>query len=809
MEGYERGSYRGGRGGGRSGGRGGRGRGRGRGRGGGYQQRQPDQHRSWVEAVSHPSVGPTRIEPGEGSKSSRGGYGRGGGGGGAWRGSGGSGVQPTYVQSQKSPSEPVHDPVIPDMQSLSISEQLPPSSGPESRDRTVPIRRPDKGGTSAIARATVLVNHFPVKFNPESIIGHYVVDIKPEPEVPSQHGRPQKITKATLLMIMNKLSSQYPVKFPMPMIVYDGEKNIFSAVSLPTGKFMVEFSEGEDMKTHSYMITVKLVHDLNLCRLEDYYSGNLLSLPRDVLQAMDLVTKENLARHMISIGGRGFHSAKFYPQDDLGRGIAAYRVFQHSLKPTSQGLALCLDYSVLPFWKQMPVIDFLKEHVRVFDVNNFRSLTEEVENALIGLKVTVTHRVTTQKYTIAGLTDQDTQDLSFIAEDPEGMAPPRKRYPKEHLDQNAARKLKHKSLAPSKSRDGPCGGDVTENFGMEVGTNMTIVECRRLRPPKLKLRDCRGKIIEFTVDKEKCQWNLVRNSLVDGKEIVRWAVIDFSSSERYNKLNPDHFIPKLISRCRTLGIHMEEPLWYESASMDMFSSVSKLREIVETVDESCGGHLQILVCVMARKDAGCKYLKWVTETRIGIITQCCLSNHANEAKNQYLANLALKINAKLGGSNVELIDWLPTCFVVEDDVMFVGADVNHPAPGNTRSPSIAAVVATVNWPAANRYLARIRPQVHRTEKILNFGEMCAELIEVYARLNGGVKPKKIVVFRDGVSEGQFDMVRNEELIDLKRAIQSGNYSPTITLIVAQKQHRTRLFLENDEEGGSIENVPPD
>uniref|UniRef100_A0A0V0HMK3 Putative ovule protein n=1 Tax=Solanum chacoense TaxID=4108 RepID=A0A0V0HMK3_SOLCH len=87
------------------------------------------------------------------------------------------------------------------------------------------------------------------------------------------------------------------------------------------------------------------------------------------------------------------------------------------------------------------------------------------------------------------------------------------------------------------------------------------------------------------------------------------------------------------------------------------------------------------------------------------------------------------------------------------------------------------------------------------EKILEFGSMCADLVNTYARLNS-VKPNKIVVFRDGVSEGQFDMVLNEELNDLVEAIYDSNkYKPEITLVVAQKRHHTRLF---PKEG----NVPP-
>jgi eukaryotic translation initiation factor 2C len=352
-------------------------------------------------------------------------------------------------------------------------------------------------------------------------------------------------------------------------------------------------------------------------------------------------------------------------------------------------------------------------------------------------------------------------------------------------------------------------GDLAKNFGIAVNTNMTTVTGRVIGPPELKVGASNGKVIKITVDKEKCQWNLVGKAVVEGKRIDRWGVIDFSSFDR-NRLDPNSFIPKLINRCKNLGIYMEEPLIYKCTKMDTFSRVEILRELLESANEEAyklsGGHFQILLCVMSRRDNGYKYLKWISETQVGIVTQCCLSTPANKANDQYLANLAIKINAKLGGSNVELNDSLPL-FERKGHVMFLGADVNHPSPRNITSPSIAAVVATMNWPAANRYAARVRPQAHRKERILNFGDMCLELIESYSRLNN-VRPDKIVVFRDGVSESQFDMVLNEELLDLKRALQTVKYSPTITIIVAQKRHQTRLFPESARDGGPTGNVSP-
>ncbi|EEF41836.1 eukaryotic translation initiation factor 2c, putative [Ricinus communis] len=353
-------------------------------------------------------------------------------------------------------------------------------------------------------------------------------------------------------------------------------------------------------------------------------------------------------------------------------------------------------------------------------------------------------------------------------------------------------------------------GNIVRNFGMEVDMNMTSVVGRVIGPPELKLSTCSGEVIKIAVDKEKCHWNLVGKGVVEGKAIELWAVLDFSSSERGRfRLMQEQFISKLTARCKNLGISINKPLFCHPSTMHKLTNIDLLHHLLEIVidraNQAGKGRLQILICVMSRKDPGYKYLKWISETKVGVVTQCCLSDYANKGHDQYFANLALKINAKLGGNNVELNDRLPY-FEGEDHVMFLGADVNHPGSRNTTSPSIAAVVATVNWPAANRYAARVRPQDHRKEKILNFGDMCLELVETYALLNK-VRPGNIVIFRDGVSEGQFDMVLNEELIDLKRAFQSVNYTPTVTLIVAQKRHQTRLFPARSD-GSSNGNVTP-
>ncbi|XP_043687930.1 protein argonaute 2-like [Telopea speciosissima] len=762
----------------------------------------------------------------------------------------------TTVQMEysKRPHGRHHDPPLSELRSLELSCPLPSSSPPESKN-IIPVRRPDNGGTSCVRKGMVrlLVNHFPIKFNPHMVMHQYNIDV--EPEMQSKHGGPSQVSNSEIRLMKNKMFSD-DTQFPPSMIAYDGGKIIVSAVELPTVKSKVDLPKGRAVK--SYMFSTELVKKLELGKLMAYLNGTLPVIPREILQGMDLVMKEKPKKHCIQIG-QSFYFMNW--DDDLGCGVIACRGFQLSLKLTSQGPALCVDYSVLPFRKPVPVLDYLFERVAGFHTDGIdNQLRNYVENELKGSLVTVNYRETKQRFTIKGLTVPTANDLSFTLEDRDGINPPQeitvvdyfKRtynkeiefknlpcldlgksgnvpmefckliegqiYPKDQLDDDSAAKLRAMSLPKPwdrknfihemvEARDGPLGGETVQNFEIEASTKMTPVTGRVIRAPDLKLGDSDGKACKFTHTREDCQWNLVGRTVLEGKDIERWAVLDFTSYDRRRSLNYDKFVQQLTIRCSKLGICMKAPLFHALSDMSVLSDTGRLRKLLNRVYEKAKRRLQILVCPIIGKHSGDKAaLKWICETQIGIVTQLCLSNRCNMGEEHYMTNLALQINTKLGGSNFELFDRLPR-LESDDHVMFIGADVNHSRAGNTSSPSAAAVVATVNWPAANKYIGRYRLQKHRTEKILDFGEMCLELINKYAELNK-VKPKKIIVFRDGVSDSQFDMVLNEELMDIKKAIQCDGYSPTITLVIAQKRHSTRLFPMDKKQGAYNGNVFP-
>lgn len=85
--------------------------------------------------------------------------------------------------------------------------------------------------------------------------------------------------------------------------------------------------------------------------------------------------------------------------------------------------------------------------------------------------------------------------------------------------------------------------------------------------------------------------------------------------------------------------------------------------------------------------------------------------------------------------------------------------------GDTNRPSVAAVTASMDA-RASRYASAIRVQAHRTEIIADLANMIKELLKTFYQ-SSGQKPERILFYRDGVSEGQFKAVLDNEVQAIK------------------------------------------
>lgn len=88
--------------------------------------------------------------------------------------------------------------------------------------------------------------------------------------------------------------------------------------------------------------------------------------------------------------------------------------------------------------------------------------------------------------------------------------------------------------------------------------------------------------------------------------------------------------------------------------------------------------------------------------------------------------------------------------------------------------------------------------------ITDLTEMMVERLTAFRERNK-VLPQRILFFRDGVSEGQFLTVRNDELPKVHEAFKKfptkdgSPYNPKLTILIAGKRHHTRFFPTKNED----------
>ena len=209
--------------------------------------------------------------------------------------------------------------------------------------------------------------------------------------------------------------------------------------------------------------------------------------------------------------------------------------------------------------------------------------------------------------------------------------------------------------------------------------------------------------------------------------------------------------------------------------------------------------IKMLYLVIPKKDkelyAAVKYL---ADVELGIYTVLSSRETLDNQRRleQYFANVALKFNLKRGGINQQLSppgSKAALALFKNAKTMVVGVDVTHPSPGSLeKSPSIAAVVASIGtdfgqWPG------KVFLHSSRQEVLNDLEEVMMGRLALWQDKNKSY-PERIIVYRDGVSEGEYRNVSDTEVAAIRNAMRRINKPQApISFIIVGKRHHTRFY----------------
>ncbi|ORZ13829.1 Piwi domain-domain-containing protein [Lobosporangium transversale] len=712
------------------------------------------------------------------------------------------------------------------------------------------VKRP---GIGTLGRSIqVRTNHFGIQKLPDTLIYHYDISITPAMPV----GVNRKIfTEFMNLYGVSDLDCKHPV--------YDGRSNMFSPKEFPfeTRTFDVTLIEETNPRGEapSFRVRVKKVATINLWELHQFLQGKsrLTNNCLASIMALDILIHFKPAM-LYFIVARSF----FLPTNKqiLAGGLEAWRGFYQSVRPAAGKLTINIDISATAFYQSGSLIEQTCKFLNLRSTGDLHRSAPpinwvQVERHFKGVRIRVIHRQARKRtFKIYGMTKASARETVFkiSAERKEGdvgasqaeaeidvasyfkqaynislsypslpcivvskkMILPMEvctivegqRYMRKLNERQTADMIKFTSQSPAARaniiKDGINllkyeDNEYLNEFGLKVSNEMETTKARILPSPTLQFHPTSKEPRHIP---REGAWNLKDKKVIRGATLGSWGVVVFGNERTLPPGQAQAFLREFIVACTDTGmaiLNKNPPISYLSPQGNIEEGLKKAWLQAGNAVKS---QPQLLICILPNTGVQLyAEIKRVTDTFLGVASQCLQSKQVGNPRRQYCANVCLKINVKLGGANVELAPGTFPILTTRPIIIF-GADVSHPQPGDDVRPSIATLVGSMDSKAA-RYAAAVRIQTARTETIADLSDMVMELLKTFYQ-SCGEKPERILFFRDGVSEGQFAEVLKIEVPAIRAACQrlEISYMPAITFIVVQKRHRTRFFPMKASDG---------
>lgn len=202
--------------------------------------------------------------------------------------------------------------------------------------------------------------------------------------------------------------------------------------------------------------------------------------------------------------------------------------------------------------------------------------------------------------------------------------------------------------------------------------------------------------------------------------------------------------------------------------------------------------VQAIVLLMPGQKTKCPVyddLKRTLLSEIPVVSQGVLINTIAKGKNirSIVNSILIQMCAKIGGVPWA-VDALP---FMNEPTMVCGLDVFHSTALGKKS--VMGFCASSNSTATQYWsTSKVHDDVGE-EMSKELGQVMLKAIENFKKANAGTPPKNIILYRDGVGEGQAQAVCSVEMAQINQAIAASGAQSKVVYLNVNKRINTRIF----------------
>ncbi|XP_077570635.1 piwi-like protein 1 [Stigmatopora nigra] len=323
-----------------------------------------------------------------------------------------------------------------------------------------------------------------------------------------------------------------------------------------------------------------------------------------------------------------------------------------------------------------------------------------------------------------------------------------------------------------------------ENWGLKFDKQLLNLTGRIL-PPETIFQGARS----YSYNPRSADWTREMRglSVMGSPPLENWLLL----YTRRNSREAESLLDALYKVSGPLKIALQDPVIIEYEDHQ--------ESLLRTLQKNVRKDTQMVVVILSssRKDKYDSVKKYLC-VDCPTPSQCALARTLSrpQALMTVATKIALQMSAKIGGE-------LWSVEIPLKQLMIVGIDCYHDTASGKRS--VGALVASLNQ-SLSRWYSKVKLQARGQELMSELKMAFVGALKDYYKFNQCF-PSRIIVYRDGVGDGQLDSIVKFEVGQLIESIKSmgENYMPKLSVVVVKKRISCRLF---EHSKGALVNPPP-